>query len=315
MLSRSVLTLETSGLTRAQSCRKCYSITIPVLRQYGKPRPSLNAPSRTTLRLSHPRFFSSSPARRAEELNHYDVLGVSPSATKSELKKQFYVLSKETHPDINRDNPNANERFVQISEAYSVLGNEEKRKKYDRDVMPRFTRRAERGTRSSAQRGGYAGSRAPTGLSKRRGTFRGPPPSFYGTSDERSEQDRARQHAAREQAAYDRASSAGRFDASSYADAGQWDPVFNSDPILRTQTAEDRRRLSRREQEMAEAQRYAEEQSHFWERFIVVSGIIALGVGVGTMVQRMSAAPRGGLTRADGSLRGGEENRWAGARS
>src|SRR5687768_17592178 len=61
----------------------------------------------------------------------YAVLGVSPSATADEIKKQYRRLAKQYHPDANQNDPKAADRFKEISEAYTVLGDVEKRKQYD----------------------------------------------------------------------------------------------------------------------------------------------------------------------------------------
>src|SRR3712207_7175243 len=61
----------------------------------------------------------------------YAVLGVSPSATADEIKKQYRRLAKQYHPDANANDPKAADRFKEISEAYNVLGDAEKRKQYD----------------------------------------------------------------------------------------------------------------------------------------------------------------------------------------
>lgn len=61
----------------------------------------------------------------------YEVLGVSEDASQADVKKAYRRLSRELHPDANPDDPTAEERFKAVSEAYSVLGNEEKRKEYD----------------------------------------------------------------------------------------------------------------------------------------------------------------------------------------
>ena len=72
---------------------------------------------------------------------------------------------------------------MRISEAYSVLSHHEKRAKYDRDVLRRHTEQHHHGHRpragASYHSTGPVGGRPPSGLSKRRGTFQGPPPSFF----------------------------------------------------------------------------------------------------------------------------------------
>jgi molecular chaperone DnaJ len=61
----------------------------------------------------------------------YAVLGVSSTAPGDEIKKQYRRLAKKYHPDSNKSDPKAAERFKEISEAYTVIGDDEKRKKYD----------------------------------------------------------------------------------------------------------------------------------------------------------------------------------------
>ncbi len=61
----------------------------------------------------------------------YAVLGVASTATADELKKQYRRLAKQHHPDSNQNDPKSSERFKEISEAYTVLGDPEKRKEYD----------------------------------------------------------------------------------------------------------------------------------------------------------------------------------------
>ena len=61
----------------------------------------------------------------------YAVLGVSSSASQDEIKKQYRRLAAKHHPDKNPNDAKAAERFKEISEAYTVLGDAEKRKQYD----------------------------------------------------------------------------------------------------------------------------------------------------------------------------------------
>ena len=61
----------------------------------------------------------------------YKVLGVGEKATQDEIKKAYRKLAKTHHPDANKGNPKATERFKEIGEAYSVLSDPDKRKQYD----------------------------------------------------------------------------------------------------------------------------------------------------------------------------------------
>jgi len=63
--------------------------------------------------------------------NLYDILGVSRSADDTEIKTAYRKLAKEYHPDLNRNNPSAAEKFKDINEAYEVLSDPQKRRMYD----------------------------------------------------------------------------------------------------------------------------------------------------------------------------------------
>jgi curved DNA-binding protein len=80
--------------------------------------------------LGHGMFFDES-AIAMEYKDYYKILGVKKSAEPSEIKKAYRKLAVQYHPDKNPDNKAAEEKFKAISEAYEVLGNAEKRRKYD----------------------------------------------------------------------------------------------------------------------------------------------------------------------------------------
>lgn len=71
------------------------------------------------------------PSRDWLEKDFYEVLGVSEDAPKADIKKAYRKLAQRYHPDSNKDDKNAEERFKEISEAHAILGNDDKRKEYD----------------------------------------------------------------------------------------------------------------------------------------------------------------------------------------
>ena len=67
----------------------------------------------------------------ADKRDYYEVLGVSKGATADEIKKAYRKLAKKYHPDVNPDNKEAQEKFVEANEAFEVLSDPDKRSKYD----------------------------------------------------------------------------------------------------------------------------------------------------------------------------------------
>ncbi len=67
----------------------------------------------------------------ADKRDYYEVLGVDKNASADDIKKAYRKLAKQYHPDLNKDNPEAAEKFKEVGEAYAVLSDEEKRSRYD----------------------------------------------------------------------------------------------------------------------------------------------------------------------------------------
>ena len=67
--------------------------------------------------------------------NLYDVLGVAKTASEAEIKSAYRKLARKYHPDLNKDDKSAADKFKEVSNAYDIIGNAEKRKKYDNNEL------------------------------------------------------------------------------------------------------------------------------------------------------------------------------------
>jgi molecular chaperone DnaJ len=66
--------------------------------------------------------------------DYYSVLGVNKGSTAADIKKAYFKLAKEYHPDVNKTE-GAKEKFAEINEAYETLGDEQKKRVYDTTGM------------------------------------------------------------------------------------------------------------------------------------------------------------------------------------
>ncbi|KAI4154630.1 MAG: hypothetical protein L6R39_001367 [Caloplaca ligustica] len=241
-------------------------------------------------------LFHAGRVLKTENVSHYKILGLEPSASATDIKKSFYALSKKHHPDHNPGDTHAAERFVEISEAYAILGNPPKREKYDRE-----TQRATSSSSNNAPRGSYwssapYGARPASGLSKRRTPFHGPPPSFYRSggygAHEAKRQRQADSTASAHASAASGSGNAGPSTAGGFGPAGSAGGLDNDVPHFdryghtRTQEQQDQRRVRRAGEGEID---YVHGGSIFLN-FILVSGILAVACLVpAVFVQRKKA--------------------------
>ena len=93
----------------------------------------------------------------AEKRDYYEVLGVDRGADDATLKKAYRKLAKKYHPDMNKDNPQAEELFKEVTESYNVLSDKEKRKLYDQFGHAAFDEGAGQGAYGNSTAGGFGG--------------------------------------------------------------------------------------------------------------------------------------------------------------
>ncbi|CCE33872.1 uncharacterized protein CPUR_07800 [Claviceps purpurea 20.1] len=268
--------------------------------------------------------------------NHYERLNIRHDASPAEIKKSFYSLSKAHHPDVNPSDPHAAHTFSLLSESYTILSDPSRRATYDRDVLRLHHHHHQQHHRPGASYHSShpsAGGRSPSGLSRRRAAFRGPPPSFYkngawGSQEERrkrataahaahaarangftSAQDADSSHAQRAQRAqqgrpdpWDLGGGGGGggmgFGSGPFAYASEPPPHFDREAHERTQRREDerrQRRARRANRAFGDEDEEFEPQVSLGGHFLIVAGILAVTfMGPFVYLQRRISARREG---------------------
>ena len=101
----------------------------------------------------------------AAKRDYYEVLGVAKNADEKTIKKAYRKLAKKYHPDTNAGNPDAEKKFKEVTEAYSVLSDPEKKKMYDQFGHAAFDQSAGGSYQGSGFGNGFQGFKSgPGGL-------------------------------------------------------------------------------------------------------------------------------------------------------
>ncbi|SHI40253.1 curved DNA-binding protein [Hymenobacter daecheongensis DSM 21074] len=101
--------------------------------------------------------------------DYYKILGVEKTATTDQIKKAYRKLARQHHPDVNPNDPKAEQRFKEVNEANEVLSDEEKRRKYDQ-LGADYQRYQQSGGAGRGPAGGFDWSRYAQGQGGRRAT-------------------------------------------------------------------------------------------------------------------------------------------------
>ncbi|OQO05290.1 hypothetical protein B0A48_09057 [Cryoendolithus antarcticus] len=234
---------------------------------------------------------------KLNEAGHKIGTSLTFEATTSEIKKQFYKLSKSYHPDLHPEKPNAKTRFLAISEAYTVLSSPTKRPQYDRNFL-RAT-----GPQTTSPATGSPGGRPASGLSKRRSTFRGPPPSFHRSGGWGSHTQKRAEAASQPSHSHPAASMAPGTGPGSTA-AGHGVPHFDHEQHTSTHSTIERTRHQARRQKferrMEQAQEDVQGGSSALVNFLLVGGILGVVFAVPAVFFSGGRESGSGKKRGDG---------------
>ncbi|KAI9314952.1 hypothetical protein BX666DRAFT_2029186 [Dichotomocladium elegans] len=208
--------------------------------------------------------------------SHYEVLNVQRHADKNTIKKQYYRLSKQYHPDLNPNNPAAHAKFLEVNNAYAVLGNEASRRQYDAE---------ESGSRSSSSGASTSSSDWYHATS---GFRTGPSASWHGRA--RRHQRQTGSTSARQQAAGQ--GSTGSSSSHAAQAREEYNRYYEAEEVRRRhrlhQAAERRRAAGKHVEPDAEAYRRIESWwSRLWRLAIVLG---AIGYATQTIRTKMSGA-------------------------
>ena len=99
----------------------------------------------------------------AAKRDYYEVLGVAKNADEKTIKKAYRKLAKKYHPDTNAGNPDAEKKFKEVTEAYSVLSDPEKKKMYDQFGHAAFDQSAGGSYQGSGFGNGFQGFKSGPG--------------------------------------------------------------------------------------------------------------------------------------------------------
>jgi DnaJ-class molecular chaperone len=132
--------LQSSSRLTLRACRATSArlVTVVGATAHSQQRPTLAQTSLSTTSSTskhtpiHRRaFHSTPPTNMASKRDHYDVLGVDKNADAKEIKRAYYKLAKQHHPDTNKGDKTAEKKFTEVSNSYEVLADKEKREAYD----------------------------------------------------------------------------------------------------------------------------------------------------------------------------------------